>query len=211
MPDIRVLIIADDRLVRAGLAALLAGQTGFAVAGQTAAGDALTGAAAVYQPDVWLWDLGWEPTAAIEQLAELGEPQRRVVALLPDGEGSHAADAWAAGAQGLLLRDVETARLLAALAAVAEGLVVVEPALAAALRPAAGRPAPAAPLEGLTARELEVLRLMAEGLANKAIAHRLGISEHTVKFHINAILGKLGVQSRTEAVVHATRLGLIIL
>jgi DNA-binding NarL/FixJ family response regulator len=68
-----------------------------------------------------------------------------------------------------------------------------------------------APVEELTSRELEVLRLMAEGLPNKTIALRLGISEHTVKFHVNAILGKLGVASRTEAVVRATRLGLILL
>ena len=66
-------------------------------------------------------------------------------------------------------------------------------------------------IEALTARELAVLRLVAEGLPNKTIAVRLGISEHTVKFHVNAILGKLGVASRTEAVVRATRLGLIFL
>jgi DNA-binding NarL/FixJ family response regulator len=65
--------------------------------------------------------------------------------------------------------------------------------------------------EELTPRELEVLQQLAEGLANKAIAQRLGISEHTVKFHVNAIMGKLGVQSRTAAVVRATRLGLVVL
>jgi DNA-binding NarL/FixJ family response regulator len=67
------------------------------------------------------------------------------------------------------------------------------------------------PIEELTPRELAALRLLAEGLPNKTIALRLGISEHTVKFHVNAILGKLGVASRTEAVVRATRLGLILL
>ncbi len=67
------------------------------------------------------------------------------------------------------------------------------------------------PVEDLTPRELEVLQLLAEGLANKAIAQRLGVSDHTIKFHVNAILGKLGAQSRTEAVVRATRLGLIVL
>jgi DNA-binding NarL/FixJ family response regulator len=66
-------------------------------------------------------------------------------------------------------------------------------------------------VEDLTPRELEVLGLLAEGLPNKAIGLRLGISEHTVKFHVNAVLGKLGAQSRTEAVVRATRLGLILL
>jgi len=67
------------------------------------------------------------------------------------------------------------------------------------------------PVEELTPRETEVLQLMADGLTNKAIAQKLSISEHTVKFHVNAILGKLGVQSRTEAVVRATRLGLLLL
>jgi two-component system nitrate/nitrite response regulator NarL len=72
-------------------------------------------------------------------------------------------------------------------------------------------PLPGLPVEDLTPRELEVLQLLAEGLPNKAIGLRLSISEHTVKFHVNAILGKLGAQSRTDAVVRATRLGLIIL
>ena len=75
--------------------------------------------------------------------------------------------------------------------------------------PSATKPAP--PAETLTARELEVLQCIAEGQANKAIAARLHISEHTVKFHVNAILGKLAAQSRTEAVVRATRLGLVLL
>jgi DNA-binding NarL/FixJ family response regulator len=93
---------------------------------------------------------------------------------------------------------------------VALGLASLDPALAAALIPPQDQ-APTPPAEELTPRELEVLRLVAQGLPNKAIAQRLEISEHTVKFHVNAILGKLGVQSRTEAVVHATRLGLILL
>ena len=98
--------------------------------------------------------------------------------------------------------------LAAALVAVARGLSVLEGPLASEwLRP------PDAPLaaEGLTPREREVLALLAEGLANKAIAARLGISEHTAKFHVNAILGKLGVENRAEAIVRAARLGLVAL
>jgi DNA-binding NarL/FixJ family response regulator len=89
-------------------------------------------------------------------------------------------------------------------------LVVIDPALCGAVMPS-GEPSPEAPTEALTPRELDVLQLMAEGLANKAIAQKLGISDHTVKFHVNAIMSKLNAQSRTEAVVRATRLGLIIL
>ena len=89
-------------------------------------------------------------------------------------------------------------------------MVVLDPNLAAAVLPEIGR-MPGRPMEELTPRELEVLRLLAEGLPNKTIAHRLDISEHTVKFHVNSILSKLGAHSRTEAVINATRLGLILL
>ncbi|MFQ5814830.1 MAG: response regulator transcription factor [Anaerolineae bacterium] len=206
--NVRVLIVADDPLARAGLAMLLADQPGCTVTGQVAGDADLLAGLDVYRPDVVVWDLGWEPTQAPEQLADLSDSGPPVVALLPDE--AHAADTWTAGARGLLLRDTDAEGLTAALMAVAQGLVVFDRALAAALLPASGR-APMPLVEELTPRELEVLQLLAEGLPNKAIAHRLSISEHTVKFHVNAILGKLGAQSRTEAVVRATRLGLIIL
>jgi two-component system nitrate/nitrite response regulator NarL len=96
------------------------------------------------------------------------------------------------------------------LRAAAGGLIVLDPALAGAVL-SARETSPDRLVEELTPRELEVLQLLAEGLPNKAIGLRLEISEHTVKFHVNAILGKLGAQSRTEAVVRASRLGLIIL
>ena len=89
-------------------------------------------------------------------------------------------------------------------------MVVLDSNLAAAVLPDKSE-MPVPPVEELTPRELEVLGLLAEGLANKAIAYRLDISEHTVKFHVNSILSKLGAQSRTEAVIYATRLGLILL
>jgi two-component system, NarL family, nitrate/nitrite response regulator NarL len=90
---------------------------------------------------------------------------------------------------------------------VARGLSVLDGVLARQFV----RPPAAAPQEPLTPREREVLALLAEGLANKTIAARLGISEHTAKFHVNAILGKLGVESRAEAIVHAARAGLVVL
>jgi DNA-binding NarL/FixJ family response regulator len=110
----------------------------------------------------------------------------------------------------LLFRDVAPAPLLAALRAVARGLTVFDPALAA-LRATPRASAPTSTPEGLTPREREVLTLLAEGLSNKAIADRLDISEHTAKFHVNAVLAKLGVQRRTEAVVRAARMGLVTL
>ena len=114
------------------------------------------------------------------------------------------------GVRGIQRRDADADRIVAAVEAVDAGLVALDPDLAATVLPRGGPPR-TPPRDGLTAREQQVLELMAEGLPNKTIADRLGISEHTVKFHVNSILAKLGVQSRTEAVVSATRLGLILL
>jgi DNA-binding NarL/FixJ family response regulator len=212
--DIRVLIVANDPLARAGLAALLAVQPGCSVVGQVGEDADLASALEVHRPEAVLWDMGWErPSGAglatdLERLAELADGGPPVVALLPDE--SRAAEVYMAGARGLLLRDASAERLVAALGAVVEWLIVFDPSVALSLLGTRDQ-APAPLLEELTPRELEVLRLLAEGLANKTIAHHLGISEHTVKFHVNAVMSKLGAQSRTEAVVRATRLGLILL
>jgi two-component system nitrate/nitrite response regulator NarL len=130
------------------------------------------------------------------------------VALLPDE--AQAPEVWASGVRGLLLRDAGAETLQAALQAIGQGLVVLDPSLALSPLPVL-EPGLDSLVEELTPRETEVLQLLADGLTNKAIAQRLGISDHTVKFHVNAILGKLGAQSRTEAVVRATRLGLLLL
>jgi len=208
--ELRVLIVAEDTLARAGLAALLAEQPGCLVVGQVAEDADLQAALDVYRPDVLLWDLGWPDSSStgLERLAELGDADPPVVALVSDA--THAPQTQVAGARGLLTRDSSAEHLVAALTAVAQGLVVLDPSLAAPML-AAREPSSPSPVEELTPRELEVLALLAEGLPNKAIARLLDISEHTVKFHVNAVLGKLGAQSRTEAVVRATRLGLILL
>ena len=215
MSDIRVLIVADDPLARAGLAALLADQPGCFAVGQVAEDTDLPAVLDVYRPEVVVWDLGWDsapdsasPTTAMERLAELGDAGPPVVALITDE--IQALEARTAGARGLLLRDTSAERLVAALTAATRDLIVFDSPL---VDPVLGArdPSSPTPIEDLTPRELEVLGLVAEGLPNKAIARRLGISEHTVKFHVNAVLGKLGAQSRTEAVVRATRLGLILL
>jgi DNA-binding NarL/FixJ family response regulator len=206
--NLRLLIVADDPLARTGLAALMANQPGCTVVGQIAGDADLPVELDIYRPDVVLWDLGWGPTLMLEQLADLREIETPAVILLSDD--THAAEIWATGARGLLLRDVDTEKLLAALLAAAEGLVVLDPALTSVLFPHL-QPPPIHLVEALTPRESEVLQLLAEGLPNKTIARRLEISEHTVKFHVNAIMSKLGAQSRTEAVVRATQLGLILL
>jgi DNA-binding NarL/FixJ family response regulator len=207
--NMRILIIAPDPLARAGLTALLASESRLTIVGQIAPGEDVAAQAQTYQPDVVLWDLGWNPTTSLETLAEFAEVGPPVLALVADEAG--AGEVWAAGVRGLLLREVEGEALFAAIAALGQELVVLESALAGALSVASSAATPQPLIEALTARELEVLRGLAEGLSNKQIARNLKISEHTVKFHVNAILGKLGAQSRTEAVVRATRSGLILL
>ena len=207
MVPLHLLLIADDPLARAGLAALLADVPGCEIVGQMSSvsltadfpPDLLT------PPDVIIWDMGWEPDETVLDWPDMPAP---VLALLNDGEQATAV--WQSGVRGILLRDMDTDKLLAAAQAIVSGLVVVEPQLAGTLLPLADRD-DFAPDDPLTPRELEVLQRLAEGLTNKAIAQQLGISEHTIKFHVNAIMGKLHAQSRTEAVVRATRLGLILL
>lgn len=203
---IRVLVVAEDPLARAGLATLLSGHPGCTVAGQTDGSSSLGEAVAVYSADVVVWDLGWSGGRTLERLADVRDAGVPVVALVSE-EGA-ASEAWVAGARALLPRTAPAETLAAAIVAAASGVVALDPALASALISRSAS-SPAADASDLTPREREVLRLLAEGLPNKAIAQRLGVTEHTVKFHVNAILGKLGAQSRTEAVVVATRRGLI--
>ncbi len=201
MDPVRVLVVGDDPLGRRGLAATLAGRADVAVAGE-ARGDDAAHAAAALSPAVVLWDLG----AGGAVPAELAAGPVPLVALA--AAEPQAADALRAGARAALFRGASADALAAAAIAAARGLAVLDASLASEwLRP----PEPAASAEGLTAREREVLALLAEGLANKAIAARLGISEHTAKFHVNAILAKLGAESRAAAIVKAARLGLVAL
>jgi two-component system nitrate/nitrite response regulator NarL len=237
-PTLRVLVAARDPLARAELAALLADEPGHTIAGQVGADrqGELADAIDFYRPEVVVVDLGWSSAEAIAGLAEPAELGLPILALVPDA--ATARDALQAGARGILPRDLPSGDLVIALAAVARGLYVIHPDFAPgtamdrasgdgidgfelslgfrgsgvsrdiAAGPDAPRATPAL-VEPLTARELEVLRLLAEGLTNKAIAHRLAISENTVKFHVNAILGKLGAASRTEATMIGARLGLV--
>lgn len=212
--DLRVLVVASSPLARAGLTALLDGAEGISIVGQSADDNGLADALDVYQPDALVWDMGWEPLQNLDRLGEVGEAA--VLALIADeGAALEASPALiGAGVRGLLLQEAGAGTLAAALNALGQGLVVITPQVAGSLRtePAlGGESAPAPLVDALTPRELEVINLIAEGLPNKNIAGKLGISEHTVKFHVNAILTKLGAQSRTEAVVRATRMGLIAL
>lgn len=207
MANLRILIIANDPLARTGLATLVSGQPDCTVTGQVAATANLNEAIQVYRPDIVLWDMGTAARADLEPLAQLSR-QAVVVALVGDEED--AARVWPAGVQGLVSRDADAAHIAAALRAASEHLVVIDPPLMASLAPIRNELA-TLPLEPLSPREQQVLELMAQGRPNKEIARQLGISEHTVKFHVNSIFARLHVSSRTEAVVQATRSGLVLL
>jgi two-component system, NarL family, nitrate/nitrite response regulator NarL len=168
----------------------------------------------VFGPDVILSDLGWsfrddEVTDADASTPELGLLEGIPVLGLA-ADVALATQAWRSGYRSLLLRSESPRALVSALHATAAGLWVLSAQLASALTPT-GSPDLPTDFEALTPREQQVLSLLAEGLTNRGIARRLNISDHTVKFHVNAILGKLGAESRTDAVVRATRAGLILL
>jgi DNA-binding NarL/FixJ family response regulator len=204
MDPVPVLVVSPDPLARSGLAALVAGNPGLMLVGEAGPLQAAR-VEAGGAPRVVLWDMGAAPRGedAGPRWAGLAAP---VVALAADAE--QAGDALRAGARSVLSRGAPAELVVAAVAAAARGLMVLDPGLAGSFVRA---PEPRSGAEPLTPREREVLALLAEGLANKAIAARLGVSEHTAKFHVNAILAKLGVDSRAEAIVRAARLGLVVL
>ena len=201
MTALAVLVVSADPLARAGLAGLLGDRPDLEVVGETAPRDAA--AAARARPGAaLLWDLGPAPGEP-PPIAEASAPTLALAA-----DEAAAAEALRAGAQGVLSRGAPAEAIAAALHAVVQELTVLDPAVASGFVHA---PEGSELAEPLTPREREVLALLAEGLANKAIGARLGISEHTAKFHVNAILGKLGVVSRAEAIVRAARMGLVVL
>lgn len=205
--DLRVLVVADNPFARAGIASLLGAQDGFQIVGQISS-DQLLDQVQLYAPDVWIWEHSYEAAQSSSRLADLRDITTPALILL--GDSTRAGEAIAAGARGILPQNADAQTIAAALNALAHDLMVMSPALQLDI-PQPALPLPLANFDALTEREYEVLALVAEGLPNKQIALRLNISEHTVKFHVNAIMGKLNVQSRTEAVVRATRLGLIAL
>jgi DNA-binding NarL/FixJ family response regulator len=197
----RIAIAAPSAVVRAGLEALLAAIPGLEVIGSSA--DAAQWACAdPLRPDVLVTTL---PAAELPSgLA--------VVLLTSEVQPAWTAEALQAGVRALLPRDAAADAILAAIEAAANGLAVIDPLELEGLLGAPGAAEP--PDSGgsaLTPRESEVLRLLAEGAPNKEIAWKLGISEHTVKFHVASVMGKLNASSRTEAVAKGLRRGLILM
>jgi two-component system, NarL family, response regulator YdfI len=209
---IRVLVKASSEIARAGLESLLRGHPGFHLAGDS---DGATGAGLDSPADVLLVEAASlaDPAArdALDWARGGGPAILLVRSAVPPGG---IAEALRAGVKAVLPTNLAGPELVAAVEAAATGLVVldgndIETLLRAPAPISTG--AAAAPVEALTPREIEVLRLLAAGLGNKEIAARLEISEHTVKFHVASIMGKLGAGSRTEAVTLGIRHGLIMI
>lgn len=212
---IRVLVVDDEPLVRAGLRMILSTEPGMDVVGEAEDGARAVELARRLEPDVVLMDLHMPRLDGVQatRLLRDGSPGApRVVVVTTFAEDSQVLDALRAGASGYVLKDVPEQSLVAAVRGSAGGAAVLDHRLIGRLVTLAapaptGRAAPA--LSDLTPRELDVLRLLAEGLSNVQIGKRLVIGEATVKTHVARVLDKLGLEGRAQAVVVAYESGLV--
>lgn len=211
---IRVFIVAASPLARSGLENLLAVRD-VAVVGRANSVETLAGELLGAEPEAVVFDAsGDNPQKVLEELAASNlAGETSMILLLDHAPPGFVAEAMRAGVRAVLPSQVTAEQLGAALRATVEGLVLLHPSDVQSLFPAAALAAqPLTELpEALTAREREVLQMLASGLANKEIAAKLSISDHTVKFHVASILGKLGAATRTEAVALGIRRGLVLL
>lgn len=197
---IRVLVTASSPATRARLETLLRSSRTLEVVSDPAEGNSLAESAADLQPDLMVVELESAEEDPSDVLGEL-EVDAAVLLLVDDPDGAWVASALEAGVRAILPHQVTGPEIIAAVHAASEGLVVLGPGIRLGLSDDARQSANLEPLpEPLTPREIEVLRALADGLGNKDIAERLGISEHTVKFHVGSVMGKLGATSRTQAV-----------
>jgi two-component system, NarL family, response regulator YdfI len=207
----RVLITANSVMVRAGLEAIVATHSTFTIVGAVPISQ-LSDQVVNLQPDVVLleWDFEDDLTAVLPWLE--GDPPA-VVLIVEEMPGEWVAESLRTQIRGILPTAAIASEIVAAIAAVAAGLTVLHPVAIESLLPTLPTTTQPMPVlnQPLTPREVEVLTMLAEGLANKAIAKRLQISEHTVKFHVGSIFSKLNASSRTEAVTLGARQGLILL
>jgi len=215
---IRVLIIDDDDLMRAGLRGVLASDAAIEVVGDASDGREAVYRARLLQPDVVLMDIRMPQLDGIEATRRVvaldGTPPIRVLMLTTFDLNEYVYEALRAGASGFLLKDVPPEQLAAGIRVVAQGEALLAPSItkrliqeftAAAIAPAK----PPKGLDELTARELEVFKLVARGLSNAEIAAELIVSETTVKTHVARVLMKLGLRDRVQAVVLAYESGIV--
>ena len=212
----RVLVAATNPIVRAGLESIVRTNPDLLAIGSSANPATLAAAIATHKPDVVLIELMPEGESVSEKLVALAGVGELPIAILIDIEDrDRLPELLRSGVKAILPRSASAEEILQAVEAVATGLLVLHSDAIEALLtllPTSERVMEATtPLQALTSREIEVLGMLAEGLGNKAIAKRLGISEHTVKFHVSSIFSKLNASSRTEAVTLGARQGLIML
>jgi DNA-binding NarL/FixJ family response regulator len=214
---IRILLVDDQRLMREGLRILLELEPDLQVAGEAGDGQAALAAYAELQPDVVLMDVRMPGMDGVEATWRLHErwPEARVVILTTFDDDEYVFEGLRAGAMGYLLKDVSGHDLAQAVRTVAAGGALIQPSVArkvvaefARVAPPA-RDADAGLAEPLSEREVDILRLLAQGLTNRQIADRLSLAEGTVKNYVTTILGKLGARDRTQAALRARELGLL--
>ncbi|WP_086847434.1 response regulator [Amycolatopsis kentuckyensis] len=213
---VRVLVVDDQELIRAGLAALIRATPGFDVVGEAGSGEQAVAVTAEQPVDVVLMDIrlpGMSGIAATGRILARAGERPKVLVLTTFDLDEYVYQALRAGASGFLLKDASPDQILAAIQAVAAGDTLFAPAVTRRLveafaPPAETRPVPA--LTSLTERETQVVRLVGHGMSNAEIAGRLTVSAGTVKTHLNRAMGKLGVSSRAQAVVVAYESGLVV-
>ncbi|QLL09138.1 response regulator transcription factor [Mycobacterium vicinigordonae] len=211
LPEIAVLLVDDQDLVRSGLRRILRRKDGFVIVAECADGDEVPDAVACYKPDVVVMDLRMRRVDGIEATRRLGGTPP-VLALTTFNEDDLLSGALRAGAAGFVLKDSSAEELIRAVRAVARGDSYLDPAVTSRVlntyRKAATGPV-GGDIAGLTARERDVLTLIGKGLSNNEIADQLCISGVTVKSHIGRIFGKLELRDRAAAIVYAYDNGLV--
>jgi DNA-binding NarL/FixJ family response regulator len=215
---IRILIADDHKMVRRGLQLFLTSQRDIQIVGEASTGQEALEMAASLAPDIVLMDIHMPVMGGIEatQRLAISHPKVKVIILTSFTDQDHALPAIRAGAKGYLLKDLEPDELVQAVRRVNEGKVELHPDVAGQLmnqyvnlyQGSVGSAEEHSENEPLTKRELEVLRLIASGMSNRAIAEALVITEKTVKTHVTHILSKLDLEDRTQAALYAVRHGL---
>jgi DNA-binding NarL/FixJ family response regulator len=202
--EIRILIVDDHPVVRFGLAAMIQGQEGMAVAAQAEDGEQAVKLFEQHLPDVTLMDLRLPGMSGVDAIRNIlsHHPKANIIVLTTYAGDEDIHQAIRAGAKGYLLKGAPHVNVLDAIQRVHKGMQVIPPGVARTL-------ATRTPNSELTPREREILGLIVKGLSNKGIGEALGISEGTVKSHVNVILGRLGVEDRTQAAVAAIQRGIV--
>ncbi|ALG13461.1 response regulator [Kibdelosporangium phytohabitans] len=207
---VRVLVVDDQRLVREGIASLLGIQPGISVVGMAADGKQAIDQVIALSPDVVLMDVRMPEMDGVDAVAVLRRraPDCKVVMLTTFDDEEYVVQALRAGAAGYLLKDLPAAELAEAVRLAHAGVTQLDHAAAQHIAAALSSHVVAGRVDLLTARETDVLRLVASGATNREIASRLFLSEGTVKNHVSRILGRLGLRDRTQAAIYARDLGL---